>query len=129
VLTVSYDEASGIVRTVAEGFTPMDELERYLEQLLLHARRSRAKRGCFLHLVDATNIAVQSRESFERIAGLAKEQGDERDSNAIVMRSSLARMQMALVPSRSRLRIFADFGEAEAWLIEQSRAARRSGAA
>jgi hypothetical protein len=129
VLTISYDETSGIVRTVAEGFTPMEELEEYLAQLLLYARRSRAKRGCFLHLVDATNIAVQSRESFERIAGLAKEQGDARDANAIVMHSSLARMQMALVPTRSRLRIFSDFAEAKAWLVEQGKAAPRSGAA
>jgi hypothetical protein len=129
VLTVSYDETSAIVRTVAEGLISAEELDRYLLQLMLHARRSRAKTGCFLHLVDATDITVQSRESFERLASLAGNHGDARDANAIVMPSSLARMQMALVPTRSSLRLFSGFDEAEGWLIEQGKAAQRSGAA
>lgn len=128
VLTISYDDRTNIVRTVAEGLAVGAELKRYLVQLRDHVRYARAEKGRFLHLVDAANLAVQSRENFEYLAGLAKAHGQESDLNAVVVHSSLARIQLALVPTKACIRIFSDLNEAEAWLVAESQQEHAPGA-
>lgn len=123
VLTISYDEATGIVRTVAQGATPAAEVTRYLAQLQCCARRARSGKGRLLHLVDASASAVQPRDSFDILAQAARDHGQPDDLTAVVMRSQLARMQIALLSTDVSICLFSDIAEAEAWLIAESRPA------
>lgn len=121
VLTISYDETTGIVRTVAQGSVPAAEVTRYLAQLQSCARRARFEKGRLLHLVDASASAVQPRDSFDILAQAARDHSRQDDLTAVVMRSQPARMQIALLSTHVSLCLFSGIEEAEAWLMTESR--------
>lgn len=121
---ISYDEATGIVRTVAQGSASPGEVESYICRLRACASRARSEKGRLLHLVDASASAVQPRDSFEILARAASEHIEAGDLNAVVMPSQLARMQVALLSTSTSICMFSNLMEAEAWLVAEGQKAR-----
>ncbi len=117
MLTVTFDETTGIVCTSAEGLASIEEFDSYLvnyESLMAKCRR---RHGQALHLVDAGNNPVQARDSFSHMAKASEIQGGSDLRCAVIMRSALARMQLQRLHSGER-RYFEDRDAAVAWLLD-----------
>lgn len=123
---LSYDEKTGIIRTVADGNASRQEWEAYLSEFPELMQRSRSRHGRVLHLVDASSKGVQPRDHFRELARSRIMHNNEEDQTAIVIHSVAAKMQIGQLPGGSRIRFFADLEEAEAWLLEGENAARRA---
>lgn len=118
MITVSYDDGDGVIRTVTYGPTSRADIEEYLHLVLEAMERARAEWGRVLHLVDASRLDVQSDENLSSLAGASVEMqhGDE-DKTAVVMTSTRAVDQMERMPSQLGTGIFGDFKSAKAWLF------------
>ena len=118
MITVSYDDSNGVIRTVTYGPTSRGEIEEYLHLLIGVMNQARAEWGRALHLVDATRLDFQSDENLKSLAGASVEmQQCDGDKTAVVMLSSRAVEQMERMPSQLGTMVFGDFRSAKAWLF------------
>lgn len=118
MITVSYDESDGVIRTVTYGQTSREEIEDYLHRLLAIQERARAEWGRVLHLVDASQLNFQSDENLSSLAGASIDmQITDQNLTAVVMKSPEAVAQMERMPSQLDTRIFGDFKSAKEWLF------------
>lgn len=124
MITVSYDDSDGVIRTVTYGETSRADIEDYLHRVLVAAERARETWGRVLHLVDASQLAFQSDENLRSLAGASIDmQASEEDRTAVVMTSARAIAQMETMPSQLGTMIFGDFESARAWLFADFRKA------
>lgn len=126
MISASYDDKTGIIRTVTDGDTSSDDLEGYIEEHVGLRQRARSQYGRVLHLVDAASAGVQSRDDFRELARSRIMHNGEQDRTAIVIHSVPAKMQIGQMPDGGRLRFFSDLQEAETWLREGGDIARRA---
>ena len=118
MITVSYDDSNGVIRTVTYGQTSRAEIEEYLLLLFGAMERSQEEWGRVLHLVDATRLDIQSDENLKSLAGAGVDmQQGHRNRTAVVMRSVRAITQLERMPSQMGTNIFGDFQSAKAWLF------------
>ncbi|WP_067734211.1 hypothetical protein [Novosphingobium naphthalenivorans] len=118
MITVSYDDSNGVIRTVTYGQTSRVEIEDYLKRLFGMIERAYAEWGRVLHLVDASGLDMQSDENLKTLAGASVDvQARENDRTAVVMVSENAIRQMEQMPSQMGTVIFGDFTSAKAWLF------------
>lgn len=116
MITVSYDESDGTIRTVTYGITSREDMEDYLDRLVAYINRSRFDWGRVRHLVDASQLDIQSDESLECLAGAGVEIQKENDKTAVVMTSVPAIQQMERMPSQFGTLVFSNFTSAKDWL-------------
>ena len=117
-LTVGYDAAGGLVRTLCAGFLTIEDVRRWGAGLsVAHAEARRADKPV-LHLVIALDSPVQSGEVIAEFAKIDIHPAGPRDRMAVVVSSSLARMQAARNFADSREQAFLAEAEAIAWLRE-----------
>ncbi|MCJ2187325.1 hypothetical protein [Novosphingobium beihaiensis] len=118
MITVSYDDSNGVIRTVTYGPTSRDEIEDYLHRLFAAMERSYAEWGRMLHLVDASGLDIQSDENLGSLAGASIDmQQSDKDRTAVVMHSGKAITQLERMPSQMGTKIFSDFKSAKEWLL------------
>lgn len=118
MITVSYDDSNGVIRTVTYGETSRAEIEAYIHRLFTAMERARHDWGRVLHLVDAGELEIQSDENLRSLAGASIDmQEGVKDRTAVVMRSMQAIEQMECMPSQMGTMIFGDFKAAKAWLF------------
>lgn len=121
MITVSYDDSDGIIRTVTYGSTSRADIEDYLHQLFQAMERARADWGKCLHLVDASGLDFQSDENLRSLAGAGVDMKlTQNDRTAVVMLSARAIQQVEDMPSQLGTRVFPDFKSAKAWLTQPS---------
>ncbi|HEX7872490.1 MAG TPA: hypothetical protein VF475_06245 [Sphingobium sp.] len=118
MLKAIYDERLGIIKSTSNGATPPEELERYVEQLRSLRQQQRARHGRFLHLVDANDSALQTKWATDRLNIYTSEDGDmlPGDKTAVVLSSTLLKMQAARLASHVQFATFTDMNDAIAWL-------------
>lgn len=118
MITVSYDDSNGVIRTVTYGQTSRAEIEEYLHRLFAAMERAREEWGRVFHLVDASGLDYQSDENLSSLAGASIDmQQSADDKTAVVMRSVNAIEQMERMPSQMGTMIFGDFKAAKTWLF------------
>lgn len=118
MITVSYDDSDGVIRTVTYGQTSRDEIEDYLNRLMDVTDRAREKWGRVLHLVDASHLAFHSDENLKSLAGSSIDvHHEDGDRIAVIMTSARAIKQMEQMPSQLGTMIFGDFASAKSWLF------------
>jgi hypothetical protein len=116
MITVTYDDSDGTIRTVTYGRTSREDMEDYLYRLTAFIERARLEWGRVWHLVDASQLEIQSDENLKCLAGASVEIQGEDDKTAVVMTSTPAIKQMERMPSQLGTIVFGDFTSARAWL-------------
>ena len=116
MITVTYDDSDGTIRTVTYGATSREDMEDYLYRLAACIERARSEWGRVWHLVDASQLEIQSDENLKCLAGASVDVQEENDKTAVVMTSAPAIKQMERMPSQLGTLVFGDFASARAWL-------------
>ncbi|HEX7853458.1 MAG TPA: STAS/SEC14 domain-containing protein [Sphingobium sp.] len=122
MISVSYEEESGIVCTIASGLASVEEFEAYMPRAVELMQRSRARHGRSLHLVDAADNPVQARDTFDHITEVSSPAMEDEDRCAVIVHSTLARMQINRMGDSFVRRFFADREEARTWLLDEAQA-------
>jgi len=120
MITVSYDDSTGVIRTVTYGRTSREEIEDYLLRLCEAIARADRDWGRVLHLVDASQLELQSDENLRCLAGAAVDLQEGEGKTAVVMTSQRAISQLDHMPSQMATTIFPDYASAKAWLFADS---------
>jgi hypothetical protein len=128
VLIATYNDGDGIVTTTARGMSTSADFDAYLPMLHDCMRKSTAMHGKWLHLVDASDNLVQSRESTEHVSAIWKEAPRFDGYVAYLTTSILAKMQIERMAENPYKGFFADAASARAWLLTQVGAAKRAAA-
>lgn len=126
MLVSTFDAELGMVRTVATGFQTEPEIQSHLDILAQLVRTARACTGHVLHLVDATQAALQPLSGSPSVTK-ATETGRIRvDRVAVVTASALSKMQVKRLYVAQPLHVFGNVDEAIAWLRSSPSAAQAS---
>lgn len=123
MLQATYDERDGIITTRAEGLSSIAEFEAYLPALYALMDRSAARHGQWLHVVDASNNAVQTKDSTAHVTSTWNDKPREDGYTAYLVTSVLAKMQIDRMRENPNKGYFADAASARAWLLERVGAA------
>lgn len=114
--SVRRDVATGIVYVTGEGFWTVADIDRHFEKLGNSVKSARTAADHVRALVDLRGAATQSPELVSHLANRAGAVYAEGDRIAIVVGSSLAKMQMRRVVQRAEFEIFLAPDAAETWL-------------
>lgn len=111
------EEKTGIVRASLEGFWTVDTVDSYWNILEDRIKRSQDAHGRLLMVMDCTRLQVQPNDVVARM----EERGvklisNERDRIAVIVDSSLLKMQGKRVLDSSQIQNFGSQSEAEKWL-------------
>lgn len=120
MITVSYDDSTGVIRTVTYGPTSREDIEDYLLRLCEAMACASRDWGRVLHLVDASQLDLQSDENLKCLAGASVDLQEGDGKTAVVMTSLRAISQLDTMPSQMATTIFPDYSSAKAWLFADS---------
>lgn len=128
MFNVSHDDESGLITCMCQGFLTVADVYHYQIELKNAVPRSRARFGYVRILVLSLDSCIQSTEVMEAVGKARCPMSDPRDRMAVVVSSSLAKMQAARVIASDQERTFLSKSEAMAWLMaDQATAARHFG--
>jgi len=116
--SVTYDPEAGIIRMAVSGFWEVGMVDDLAAELKPALALARASCGQVLVLSDARDFPVQSAEVGMAFGKLEMETGPLRDRMAMVVGSTLAKMQGQRAVAGSVTAFFTSVDEAEAWLAE-----------
>ena len=119
MIDIEFDERLGILRCVSSAFSPLEEVEAFGRKAMMLQSLARARRGCCLILVDASNTSVQTKESMARMTELAATRREPGDRTAIIIGSALAKMQSERATTKGATAYFDNETEALAWLLAE----------
>jgi len=124
---IEADERAGIITMVLRGFWTLGTMEKFEAAMAEAIARVAPRNPMFALLSDSTDFKIQAPEVGARftemmMAGAARHVGP----TAIVVGTTLNKMQAERVFPDPHVRIFSDLGEARRW-IDEFRAAARPG--
>jgi len=110
------DEKNKLVHVEIAGIMSVSEVERFNEELLANASAARRLFGSFRFLVDARLCPVQPAETIGsfKLPHEVLKGGDDR--YAVVLGSTLSKLQANRLSDDDRVRAFLSMDDAEAWL-------------
>jgi hypothetical protein len=120
MLSISYDETTGIACTTSNGLASVEEFNAYFPLAIEYLNRSRARHGGSLHLVDVADNPVQAKDSFAHMALLTQDEAKAGDQCAIIIHSTLARMQIKRMADGFDRQFFAEKAAAIDWLLNRA---------
>jgi hypothetical protein len=112
---MTYDEKLGIIRSVVDGMQTYEDGQDYIAALAKHVAIAKAHGGRVLHLVDARTAAVQPISTsgmYNSARGKV-----EVDKVAVILQSTLLKMQLQRLYGAMPVRPFDNPEEAIAWLL------------
>jgi hypothetical protein len=116
LLALGYDRTLGAMRLTGRGLFSIEQVEAYFTHYRRLAERMRRERGAVRVLADLREAAVQSVE----VAGYVRDRGEglrrEEDRFAVVLASSLVKLQMRRVVGSPQHAFFLSPAAAETWL-------------
>jgi hypothetical protein len=115
-LTIDIDQAAGLVRVTGRGFWSPLHADHHFSRLDGVLRGIRMAGLRVRVLVDLREAAVQPAETIERISRATQEVYQPGDRVAIVVGSSLAKMQMRRIVRAANHDFFVSPSAAEMWL-------------
>jgi hypothetical protein len=124
MFTVDYDEAAGVVRCSCQGFLTLEDVQHYEMQVQDAVARCRRKEGDVRMLVLSLDAVVQSVEVAERARAGMSWMTSPHDRLAVVVASSLARLQADRMFESTRQRAFVSEVAAMEWLLADRRHGR-----
>lgn len=115
--SLRYDAERGFIRMVVQGFWDIPTVEACTAEMLPLLKAARAGGGRALVLSDARDFPVQSAEVGAAFGRMEAVTGHLRDRMAMVVGSTLSKMQGQRTVAGSTTEFFTDIAEAEAWLL------------
>jgi len=124
-----FDDGAGILIVRVLGVWTMPEIERYGREAGSQFRSARFKAGSLRLLVDCSGGHICPRDLVEPLgrAGMQHSRGDDRA--AMVVGSSLSKLQVKRMSEGAPAQIFNSEREARIWLAEMAAAGRQTAAA
>jgi hypothetical protein len=123
---LSVDPERDLLRTRLAGFFDHMVMQRYKTARTLALRQMRCGPNQHLSLIDQRNLKIQSQDIVAAFADIMRDPGGRSRRLAIVVATSLTRMQV-LRAAGDRIgkdvALFLDVEEAERWLMSQDRPA------
>ncbi|MDP1026246.1 hypothetical protein Q5H91_03395 [Sphingomonas sp. KR1UV-12] len=107
------------------GFFTVADVEAFGRELAAQRRLLRCARNQHLTLCDVSAMKIQTQEVVAAFAALAGDPAGQSRRMAMIVGSSLARLQTQRVASRDATAMFRDAASAEDWLFEEERPALR----
>lgn len=115
--SINHDPAHGVLRLTLTGYWSPPTLKAFADQLLLVAGKLKVARIPFGVLSDSRHFDVQSADVSDGFTRLMASAGRVHDGRtAIVVGSMINKLQAERAMGSTRLRVFLDMAEAEAWL-------------
>lgn len=115
--SLTFDNAAGVLVVTFEGFTPDEELARYEQDLRAGIADARRRVGRLRLLIDAIRGQVLPAAAAERLKTIeARLVRSPDDRVAVVLNSTLLKLQLKRIVSGDQTRIFQSDDEARAWL-------------
>jgi len=114
---IGYDDAKGIVFTKVEGFWTLADVKACATDMRPYLTAAKNAAGPVLVLCDARKFPVQSPEVASAFRQMELEMGAMRDRMAIVVSSTLVKMQGQRSLDASPIEYFSSIEQAEAWLL------------
>ena len=111
------DEQKKIVHVEVSGIVSVAEAEKLNQELLANASAARRKFGSFRLVVDARLSPVQPADTINSFKPPREILISEDDRYAVVVGSSLSKLQANRVLEDNRTRAFLSMNEAESWLF------------
>lgn len=116
MLTAHYDKKTGLIRSHSSGFLEVEEVRRYLADLKSAVSEARRHSGAVRLLIDSTGSVVQSAEVMEEFMRAESLITGANDRMALIVPSSLSRIQASRNFSSDREKAFTSEAEALEWL-------------
>lgn len=113
---VTRDPATGIIHVDASIFLAPEDLDLILDRLAHLVNIAHAKRERALVMVSFGTSGAKMGDTVERVRQRSASIYAPDDRLAIVLQSSLLKLQIGRVERIAETRIFASLAEAEAWL-------------
>ncbi len=117
----SHDAAQGIIRVMGRGFWTEADIDAHFVELGHLIERVRAGGDDILALVDLSDAPVQSPDVTARITAQTRRVYRPEDRIAIVVQSSLMKMQMKRAVDRPNLEVFISRHAATTWLTAHAK--------
>ncbi len=118
--SIDYHARLAVLELRTAGFWTTDILRSFMTELHPKLAQIRALGTKFSVLIDSTDFPVQGREITDAFIGLINAENQvERPPTAVVVGSTLARMQASRVLAAPHVRVFASRDEALVWLAEK----------
>lgn len=111
-----WDEAKGLVHVYGRGSWTMRQIDEHFAQLTLLLARQRERAGQVLVLVDLTNADVQPPEVIHRIRQATTQLYCDQDRVAVIVRTSLLKLQMRRAAEARNTEFFVSRNAALTWL-------------
>jgi hypothetical protein len=119
MFSVHLDRTQRLIRVTLEGFWDTSTIERYVAELLPCIKAAREDYDEVLVLSDARNFPVQAADVVAAFREGGGAFGIPWDRMAVVMTSTLAKMQGARTVSDPGTQFFTSVEDAEAWLLKR----------
>lgn len=116
IIAIGIDRSLGAIRLTGSGFWSVGQIDAYFVDLRRLIARLRADTGRVLVLADMRGVPPQSPEVAERLYGQNEELYREGDRSAIILDTSLAKMQMRRLLDERYHGFFLSVDAAETWL-------------
>lgn len=111
------DEQKKLVRLEVSGIMSVSEAEKLNEEILANASAARRQFGSFRLLVDARLFPVQPADTASSFNPPSEVLKGDSDRYAVVVGSSLSKLQADRILGDARTRTFSSLNEAESWLL------------
>lgn len=117
---IEFDEKTGILTIRRSGFQDMEESGRMIEDIVKAMESARRKAGRLRLLSIAEDEGhVYPQKTIDAFRKLVEQFFTQpEDKAAYIVRSTLARMQIARMDDTGRLKAFATIPEATEWLLD-----------
>ena len=121
VATVEYDPKDGVIRSRNRDFLTIADVHRFYADLAVVIARSRADWGDLRHIIDIVGQPIASAEVMAEFAKMPRYTAGETDRLAIVVESSLAKMQANRGLFSDKEKAFISAEAAMTWLLAMPR--------
>jgi hypothetical protein len=123
VFTVDYDEATGLISCSCGGFLTVADVRAYQAASLAAIERARAAFGHVKMVIASPDAMVQSAEVMKEVGQSMWPMTDPRDRMAVIVASSLAKIQASRTFTDDRIQAFLSESAALTWLMADRQAA------
>jgi hypothetical protein len=116
-IAAHYDARSRIVRVIPEGIWTDEIMTRHFDELRSLFARSRAENGRVRVLSDMRGAGVQQQGITRRINDFADQYHEAHDRLAVIVSSSIVKLQIRRIVTKCPTEAFLSPSAAETWLL------------
>ena len=114
-----YDQTAGVLQVRVNGSWTISEVERYAREAGARFNAARKESGSLRYLIDLTGAHVLSQELMDPLAKAGMQYSQADDRVALVVGSTLLKIQMRRMLGEAPVPIFLSVKEGMDWLLSE----------